>query len=315
MWKIVCLLLGLVVATPAVADYPETPIRAVVTFPPGGPADVMARIIQPALEKNLGGTVWIDNRSGDGGNIGFTYVGRAKPDGYTILVTTSAPLTLGTAMRKLSYSLDDFEPLGAFGTDSTAIVSRPDARWKNFDEFLGYASQNPDKLSYASPGSVTAPYLTMEAVRADRGLVFTAIQYAGTNPVNASILGGHTDFAVGGFAAMKDLVRAKKLFVLAITGQKRDSDFPDTPTLEEKGLSLANIGLWAGVWAPKGTPTEILAKLARAVENSAKDPAVVKRLETAGYGSMWLPRDRTRDLARQDHERALKIMTVLNQGK
>jgi len=312
MAKILLLLLTLITGLQVCAqDYPKAPIKAVVTFPPGGPADVMARIIQPVLEKNLSGAVWIENRAGDGGWLGFAQVAQSKPDGYTILVTTSAPLTLGTAMRKLPYSMDDFEALGAFGTDSTAIVSRPDAPWKNFDEFLSFATRNPNKLSYASPGSATAPYLTMEAVRAGRDLVFTAVHYPGTNPVNASILGGHTDFAVGGFAAMKNLVQSKKLIVLAITGQRRDPDYPDIPTLEEKGFALANIGLWSGVWAPKGTPKDILAKISRALEQSAKDPVVIEHSKASGYGSLWLASEGMRDLSKQDHERAQKIMKLL----
>lgn len=315
MSRLASLCIAVLVSGSALADFPKAAVRAVVTFPPGGPADVMARLIYPAFEKNLGGTVWIDNRAGDGGALGFTAVAKAAPDGHTILLTTSAPLTLGTAMRRLPFSLDDFEYLGAFGGDSTAILSRPGREWTDIDDLFRYAKSKPDKISYASPGSATAPFLTMEAVLAERGLVMTAVHYRGTNPVVTSVLGGHTEIGVGGFAAVKQMVRSKKLVVLAITGQRRDPEFPDIPTLEEKGLSAANIDLWAGGWAPKGTPKEVLAKLAGALEKAATDPEVVARFGSTGYRGFWLPGDKMREMAMRDHERAAKVVKALNGAK
>ena len=217
-------------------------------------------------------------------------------------------------MRKLAYSLDDFEYLGAFGGDSTAIISRP-GQFKDIEDLFRFAKNNPDKISYASPGSATAPFLTMEAVRAERGLVMTAVHYKGTSPVVTSVLGGHTPIGVGGFEAVKDMVRANKLVVLAVTGQKRDEDFPNIPTLEEIGLSAANIDLWAGAWAPKGTSKEVLAKLAKALERSATDPEVIKRFRSTGYRAFWLPGDQMRAMARRDNARATSVVKALGGGK
>lgn len=315
MWMLVSICFGILVAGNTLADFPSAPVRAVVTFPPGGPADVMARLIQPAFAENLGGVVWIDNKPGDGGALGFAAVSKATPDGHTILLTTSAPLTLGTAMRKLAFSLDDFEYLGAFGGDSTAVFTRPGREWSGIDDLVKYAKSKPDKISYASPGSATAPFLTMEALIAEWGLVMTAIHYKGTTPVVTSVLGGHTEVGVGGFAAIKEMARSKKLVILAITGQNRDPEFPNIATLEEKGLSAANIDLWSGAWAPKGTPRAALAKLAAALEKSATDPQVISRFQSTGYRALWVPGDKMREMAKRDHERAIRIVKALNGGK
>jgi len=311
MFRLILLTLCCSISGNVFADFPRMPIKAVVTFPPGGPADVMARMIQPALEKNLGKPVLIDNRPGDGGALGFTQVSKADPDGHTILLTTSAPLTLGTAIRNLSYSLDSFEYLGAIGGDSTAIISLPDQQWKDLDQLLQYAKNNPDKISYASPGSATAPFLTMEAVRSERNVKMSGVHFKGTGPVVTAVLGGHAQIGVSGFAAVKDMIRQKKLIALAVTGQTRHADFPDVPTLEEKGLQAGNIDLWAGAWAPKGTPKEVLAKLSSALEQAAKDPAVIDRFRSGGYKAFWLPADQMRDLAKKDHERTARAMKLL----
>lgn len=315
MFRLLLLSLSLVISANAFGDFPRMPIKAVVTFPPGGPADVMARMIQPALEKNLGKPVVIENRPGDGGALGFTQVSKADPDGHTILLTTSAPLTLGTAMRNLSFSLDSFEYLGAYGGDSTAIVSRPDQQWKDLDQLLQHAKSNPDKISYATPGSATAPFLTMEAIRSERNVAMTGIHFKGTGPVVTAVLGGHTQFGVSGFASVKEMIRQKKLIVLAVTGQTRHADFPDVPTLEEKGLLAGNIDLWSGAWAPKGTPKEVLALLSKALEQAAKDPGVSERFRSGGYKAFWLPEAQMRELAKKDHERATKVVKLLGIGK
>ncbi len=293
------------------SDYPNYPVQFIITFPPGGPGDTTIRLIHPALQKHLGGTIELVNRPGGGGAAGFTYVAKAKPDGYTILSTMSPPLTVGTALRDLGFSLDDFQYLGAYAFDDTAIVSRPDPRWKTFDEMLAYAKGNPGKLSYGTSGAATAPYLVMEAIKSLRGVDLAVVQHAGSGPVRSAVLGGHVDVGVAVFGTMRELVRAGKLVALAIAADQRDPQFPDVPTLKEKGLGAAAINLWAGLWAPRGTPRPIAEKLADALERTAKDPEVVKKLQAAGYRPAWIPGGPMREMAQRDHEAALQVVRAL----
>lgn len=309
------LLAGLVLghaphAFPA-SKYPGYPVQFIITFPPGGPGDTTIRLIHPTLQKHLGGPIELVNKPGGGGAAGFSYVAKAKPDGYTMLSTMSPPLTVGTALRQLEFSLDEFVYIGAYAFDDTAIVSRPDPRWRTFDELVAYAKANPGKLTYGTSGAATAPYLVMEAIKALRGVDLAVVQHAGSGPVRTAVLGGHVDVGVAVFGTMRELVRSGKLVALAIAAEERDPQFPEVPTLKEKGLGAAMINLWAGLWAPKGTPTEILEALAQALEKTAKDEEVVKRLRAAGYRPAWIPGGPMREMAQRDYEAALKVVKAL----
>jgi len=300
-------------ATPALAasDYPSYPVQFIITFPPGGPGDTTIRLIHPTLQKHLGGPIELVNRPGGGGAAGFTYVAKAKADGYTLLSTMSPPLTVGTALGSLGFSLDDFQYIGAYAFDDTAIISRPDPRWKTFDEMLAYAKANPGKLAYGTSGAATAPYLVMEAIKRLRGVDLAVVQHAGSGPVRSAVLGGHVDVGVAVFGTMRELVRAGKLVALALAADQRDPQFPEVPTLKEKGLGEAAINLWAGLWAPRGTPRPIAEKIAEALERAAKDPEVVKKLQGAGYRPAWIPGGAMRGMAQRDHEAALKVVRAL----
>jgi tripartite-type tricarboxylate transporter receptor subunit TctC len=299
----------------AADDYPRYPVQFIISFPPGGPGDTTIRIIQPTLQQNFDGAIQLVNKPGAGGSIAYTYVKKAKPDGYTILSTMSAPLTVGTALRKLAFSLDDYEYIGAYAFGATAIVSRPDPRWKDLDGLLAYIKDHPGELNYGTSGATTAPYLTMEAVLAMRGLKAVPVHYKGSGPARNAALGGHVDFSVGGFGAMQSLIRAGKLVGLAITDTQRDPKFPGIPTLAEDGLGAASIGLWAGLWAPKGTSKEVLARLSSALEKTVEDPAVVEKLNKAGFRVEWVPGDEARKLAIQDHNTARDIMKSIDLKK
>ncbi len=293
------------------ANYPSYPVQFIISFPPGGPGDTTIRIIHPALQKNFGGAIQLVNKPGAGGAIAYTHVKKAKPDGYTILSTMSAPLTVGTALRTLPFALDDYEYIGAYAFGATGVVSKPDKRWKDLDGLLAYIKKNPGKLNYGTSGAPTAPYLTMAAVLAIRGLKATPVHYKGSGPARNAALGGHVDFSAGGFGAMQALLRAGKLVGLAITDNARDPKFPDIPTLKEKGLGRASIGLWAGLWAPKGTPKAVLDKLSAALKKTAGDPAVVKKLNKAGFRVEFVDGPGAKKLARQDHETSREIMKAV----
>jgi tripartite-type tricarboxylate transporter receptor subunit TctC len=296
-------------------DYPSYPVQFIISFPPGGPGDTTIRIIHPKLQEHFGGTIQLVNKVGAGGAIAYTFVKNAKRDGYTILSTMSAPLTVGTALRTLAFSIDDYEFLGAYAFGATAIVSRLDKPWKDLDGLLAYIKDNPGKLSYGTSGAPTAPYLTVAAVLAMRDLKAEPVHYKGSAPARNAALGGHVDFSAGGFGAMQQLMRGGKLIGLAITDDERDPKFPDIPTLKEKGLGKASIGLWAGLWAPLGTPKDILNKISSALEKTIKDPAVIKNLNDAGFRVKFVLGDKAKELAKEDHETAKWIMKSIGLEK
>lgn len=290
------------------ADYPEYPVEFVISFPPGGPGDTTIRIIHPTLQENFDGPIQLVNKPGAGGSIAYNYVKGSEPDGYTILSTMSAPLTVGTALRDLGFELDDFEYIGAYAFGATAIVSQPDGRWDDLEGMLAYIEGHPGELKYGTSGAPTAPYLTAAAILAMRGLDATPVHYKGSAPARNAALGGHVDFAAGGFGAMQSLVRAGKLNALAITDEERDPRFPDVPTLAELGLGDASIALWAGLWAPKGTPEPILTRFSEALEQTVQDPDVEAKLKDAGFRVAFLDGAAARALAQKDHDAAARIM-------
>lgn len=296
-------------------EYPSYPVQFIISFPPGGPGDTTIRIIHPKLQEHFGGTIQLVNKVGAGGAIAYTFVKNAKPDGYTFLSTMSAPLTVGTALRSLAFSIDDYEYLGAYAFGATGIVSRPDKPWKDLDGLLDYIKENPGKLSYGTSGAPTAPYLTVAAILSMRGLKAEPVHYKGSAPARNAALGGHVDFSAGGFGAMQQLIRGGKLIGLAITDDERDPKFPNIPTLKEKGLGKASIGLWAGLWAPLGTPKDILSRISNALEKTVRDPAVIKNLNDAGFRVEFVPGDKAKELAIADHETSKWIMDSIGLKK
>lgn len=317
LYLTVALALALVTPGPSesASDYPRYPVQFIINFPPGGPSDTTVRIIHETLQKNLGGTIELVNKPGAGGILGFAYVAKAKPDGYTIVAAMASPLTVAAAFRDVGFSAADFEPVGAYAVDLSAIFAKPDPRWKTMEEMLAYAKANPNKLTYASTGVGSTPNLVMEAIKVLRQVEISPVHFTGTGPVRTAALGGHTALGAAVLGNIRDLVRAGSLVALAISGKERDPELPDVPTLAELGLAEASMDLWAGLWAPKGTPKPIVEKLSAAVEKTAKDASVVKKLKAAGYRVEWLGPAAMQELTQRDYSTTLKIVKELKIDK
>jgi tripartite-type tricarboxylate transporter receptor subunit TctC len=306
--------IGTAVAQSA-ADYPHYPVQVIINFPPGGPSDTTIRIIHEAFQQNLGGSIDLTNRPGGGGVLGFALVAKSKADGYTLVNAMASPMTVGAAVRDVGFTYNDFEPVGAYASDMSVIFGRPDSRWKTMEEMLVYAKANPTQLKYASTGVGSTPWLVMEAVKVLRGVDIPPVHFVGTGPVRAAALGGHTDVATAVFGSIRDLVKARKLQALVISGKTRIPDFPNVPTLQELGLGDASMDLWGGLWAPKGTPKPIMGRLSAALEKTVKDPAVAAKLAAAGYHVEWMPPAVVLSLTRRDHQTALRIAKALKVEK
>jgi len=307
------LAVALLAAGPAAAqtDYPSRPVEMIVVFPPGGPADTAARIIQPALQAVLGVPVALVTKGGAGGALGMDAVARARPDGYTLAASVKTTMTiLPVTRRDLPYRVTDFAIIGSYALDSQGILVRASAPWKTLGELIDFAKKNPGKLSYGSAGVGSISHFNVELVKAAHGLDITHVPFAGTGPLKNAILGGHVDIASTAFSPMIPLVRSGDLVALATT-TPRPIPGVNAPTLAEKGLAEASLNTTMQLYAPARTPREIVDKLVRALERVMKDPAVGAALEKAGMIADYRDPEETRKGIESEQQAVARVAAKL----
>ena len=300
----------------AESDYPSRPIEFIIPFPPGGPADTAARIVQPKLSAALGVPIVLVNKAGGGGALGADYVAKSKPDGYTVFAATNAPMTIVTAIQPdVSYRPSDFAPIGSSMADLGVIVARAGSPWKTLEEFVDYARKNQGKLSYGSAGLGTVSFFMVELFKASYGLDITHVPFQGGGPVKNAIMGGHVTIASSGLNSFAPLIKSGDLIPLATSAPKRVSAFPDVPTLAEKGFPEASLNIWMALFVPAKTPREVVAKLAKALEKTMKEPSVVAAAEKAGMVVDYRGPTATAKLVETEHEAVKKVVARLGIGK
>lgn len=297
-------------------DYPRRQVELVVPFPPGGPNDTAARIIQPQLSTNLGVPVVIVTKPGGGGALGADYTAKAKPDGYILFYTTNTTLTILSAMQTdVSHRLADFITVGSTMADFGSITTRASDPWKTLEQIVDYAKKNPGKLSYGSAGVGTLSSFAMEIFKMSYGLDIAHVPFQGTGPVKNAILGGHVQLASSGFSSLGPLIKSGDLTALVSTSPKRLPEFPNVPTMAEKGFPEATLNLWMLLAAPAKTPPAVIDRLSRALEKTMKDPAVVTAVEKAGMSVDYQGPEETRKMTEKEHEVVAKVAQKLGLGK
>ncbi|MGN6457897.1 MAG: tripartite tricarboxylate transporter substrate binding protein [Achromobacter mucicolens] len=268
------------------AGYPERPVTLVVPFPPGGVADTIARPIAQALGDKLGQPIVIENKGGAGGAIGIGQAGRAKPDGYTLLMSLSSISILPAAdrllERKPAYQLDQFVPIARITADPTVLVVRADAPYKTLDEFLEAARKQGGKLSYGSSGIYGTMHVPMEMLQNAAGIKMMHVPFTGAGPAVQALVGGQVDALATGPSSVMQLIQAGRVRPLAHWGDGKLESLPQVPSLKSMGLD-ASFVQWSGIFALAGTPPAVIDKLRQAVKQIAEDPAVQARI--AGTGS------------------------------
>jgi tripartite-type tricarboxylate transporter receptor subunit TctC len=296
--------------------YPTRQIEFIINFPPGGPLDSVTRIIQPPLQAALGVPIILTTKGGAAGALGTDFVAKAKPDGYTLLSTTNPSLTIAPHVNpQIPYKISDLTPVCVFGADLGFISSKPGAPWKNLEELVEYAKKNPGKLNYGSPGLGTVAYFAMEIFKLSYGLDIVPVHFQGTGPVKNAILGGHVDLAASGFGSMGSLVKAKSITGLVTTTVKRLPDYPDIPTMAEKGFPDACLNIWAGLFAPKQCPPVVANRIGAAMEKIMKDPAVVRQMEAAGFFIDYRNSENTAKLIEEESKTVGKVVQKTGMGK
>ena len=284
------LVLLLVVAAPVLAiadDYPSRPITLVAPFPPGGVADLTARPVAAALEKVLKNPVGVVNKTGAAGAVGMQHVATSKPDGYTLLLALSSISIIPEADklfgRPPAFTVDQFAPIALVSADPTVLVVRAESPWKTAKEFIDDAKKRPGQISYSSSGVYGTLHMAMELLSHAAGVKLRHVPHNGAGPALNAILGGHVDALASGPAVVLPHIKAGKLRALAGWGDKRVAALPDVPTFRELGYPDAEFYIWAGVFAPKGTPEPVLTKLREALRTAVADSefkAAMDKLET-----------------------------------
>ena len=263
--------------------FPSKPISMIVPFPPGGPTDLVARVIAQKMSESMGQPVVIDNRGGANGNLGAMMAVKAPADGYTLLYNTSS-ITLSPALYKsLSYDVKrDLAPVALTAVVPLALVVSLSVPANTVKEFIAYAKANPGKLSYGSAGNGNVTHLgAFQFVQAN-GIDAVHIPYKGSAPADVDLVGGQIQFMTDTVNSVMPFVRDKRLRMLAVTTSKRMSLFPDVPTLAESGMPGFEVGAWQGVMVPANTPKPIIQRLNNEVMKALQTPEVRQKLALQG---------------------------------
>jgi tripartite-type tricarboxylate transporter receptor subunit TctC len=272
-------------AAPAVAqDYPSKPIRIIVSFGPGGGADIVGRILGQALQEKLGQPVVIENKPGAAGTIGNELVARAEKDGYTLGIMTAGQIIAAVMNKSLRYdTATAFEPIAMVATASLIIVTRPDFPASNARELIAAAKANPGKISVASPGFGATQHMSAELFRQTAGIDMLHVPFRTSPEAITAVLGKQVDILFDTVLAVAGQVQSGQLKAIAVTGKERFPVVPNVPPAIESGLLPGyDVNTWYGVFGPRGIPGDVVAKLNKALNESIRDPAVRDRLIKAG---------------------------------
>lgn len=263
--------------------FPSRAVRLITPWPPGGGTDIFARAIAQQLTGRWGVPVVVDNRSGANGNIGAAEVAKSAADGYTLMMTTIALVASRSIYRSLPFDpLKDFAPVTLVASAPFVLVVHPSLPVSSVTELIALAKANPDKLNYASGAKGGPLQLSAELFKLMAGVRIVQIPYRGTSPAIAGLLGGEADMAFANLVAVIPLIHARKLRGLGVTSARRSTAAPELPTIWEAGVPGYNLSPWFGIWAPSGTPKDIVDKINRDAVASLNAPDVKERLSRAG---------------------------------
>jgi tripartite-type tricarboxylate transporter receptor subunit TctC len=275
----------LFIAAPVRAqDYPNKPIRLIVSFGPGGGADIVGRILGQAISERLGQPVVIENKPGAAGTLGNELVARAEKDGYTLGIMTAGQIIAAVMNKSLRYdTATAFEPISMVATASLIIVTRPDFPASNARELVAQAKANPGKISVASPGFGATQHMSAELFRQTAGIEMLHVPFRTSPEAISAVLGKQVDVLFDTVLAVLGQVQSGQLKAIAVTGAERFPVVPDVPPAVESGVVPGyDVTTWYGFFAPRGTPAEIVGKLNKVLNEAIKDPAVRERLIKAG---------------------------------
>jgi tripartite-type tricarboxylate transporter receptor subunit TctC len=273
----------------AAQEWPNRPVTFIVPFPAGAAVDTLARAVANSLSEKLGKQFIVENRTGAGGNIGGSAAAKAAPDGYTFLFGTPAPIAINRLLYKgLNYDSErDFIPVILAAKSPLIIAAKASFPAKTFEEMIAYAKQNPGKISVGHPGNGTLGHITSELVQQIAGIKMTNVPYRGSAPLTTDLMAGQIDVAMDFMPTYLPQVTAGKIRALAVTTTKRATQLPDVPTVQEAGLKGLEATAWYAIVAPTGTPSDIVEKVNKLVNEfltSEKGKTVLEQNALQGVG-------------------------------
>ena len=270
-------------ASVSAQTWPTRQITVVVPYPPGGMIDLVARLLGPRLQQELGQPVVIENRSGAGGNVGAESVARAQPDGYTLLLGNPSLAISPLIYDKLNYRpMEDFAYVGQYGKVPNVLLVNPQLPAKDVKDLVAHIKKNPGRLNYASNGYGTSPQMSMELFKAMTDTFVVHIPFRGGAPALASVLANETQMFFENMPPVLPQIKAGKVCALAVTSLARSPALPDLPSLDEAGLKGYEVTSWFGLNAPAATPKEVVARLNGALNKAMADPKTREQFESRG---------------------------------
>ncbi|MDA8446545.1 Bug family tripartite tricarboxylate transporter substrate binding protein [Paracidovorax valerianellae] len=273
--------------------WPSRPVNLVVPFPAGGGTDAFARPFAAQFAKSTGKTLVIDNRGGAGGTVGASFAAKAQPDGYTLFMGGTHHVIAPSMYPKLDYDIEkDFIPLALLANVPQVVVVNPrTVQATNMQQFLDFLRRNPGKLNYASAGAGTSHHLAGELFKLQTNTFITHIPYRGAGPALQDLIGGNVDMMFDGLGSSAAHIKGGRIKALMVAGTKRNPAFPDVPCAAEVGLPDYTVTTWYGLWAPKGTPADLQARIVEEAQRlgTAEELKAVWAKNGADYGGMTQP--------------------------
>jgi tripartite-type tricarboxylate transporter receptor subunit TctC len=265
-------------------NYPSKPVRLVVPFAPGGTTDIIARVVTAKIQPNLGQPMIVENRAGAGGIIGANETAKAAPDGYSLgMATVSTVATAPVMQANVPYDpLTDFTPIINIAATPNVIEVHPSFPARDYKEFIAELKKNPDKYSYASPGTGSITHMQMELFKAQTGTSIVHVPYKGAGPALNDVVGGQVLILFDNLPSSLPFIKQGSLIPIVVAADKRVAALPDVPTLAEVGLPQVNRLAFYGIYGPKGLPKEVVTRIHDAVKQTLGDPQVRARIEDTG---------------------------------
>ena len=295
------------------ASYPNRAVKIIVSAPPGGGVDIVARVVADRLAKMWGQPFVVENRPGAGGNLGAEAVAHAEPDGYTLLAAQPAPLTTNVVMyKKLNFDPAAFEPLAIMTSIPNTLVVRPDFPANSVAELIAYAKANPGKVNFGSQGVGTTPHLTGELFARVTGTKLTHVPYRGTAQAVNDLIAGHVDLLFFQIDAVRAQYQAKKAKMLAVTTAQRVDAVPEVPTISEAGVAGFRSDTWNALAAPPKTPAAIVAKLNAGINEVLRQPETAEHLRGMNMTPIGGAPDGIKAFIRDETERWGDVIRAAN---
>jgi tripartite-type tricarboxylate transporter receptor subunit TctC len=278
----------LICGTPLAQSYPSKPIRLILPFAPGSPSDMVGRTIGQKMGAQMGQNLVPDNRAVSGGTLGLTLAAKSPPDGYTVLVTSPTIAISPVLYANLQYdSLKDFAPVARLASIENVMLVHPSVPAKTLKEFIALARANPGKLNYGSGGAGTTNHLANELLKSLQKINLVHVPYKGATLAAQALMGGEVDEVILAVAPALSFIKSGRVRAVVVLSEKRVPTLPDVPTAAESGFPGFQMSIWYGMFAPAGTPREIILHLYREAEKALKDPELLRRMSNAGMDP-WL---------------------------